>query len=331
MITVFKRGRTYWIYTRKNGIRIRKSLKTESYAEAQIFAKKLDQELDTQSPKTSSIVAKDRYIETVRPRVSPAYVSDIKYRLDRICLDCPNLSDITASAIESYLQETKSQYDYNNALSTIKAWLRWCVKSGMLSKCHADNIKKIHIQDKARRSFTVEEVAKIIQTAKNETIYPLVMIAIYTGMRKSELLRLDWEDINLKNRIITVNISKSKKIRILPISDALYKVLRPLKHESGPICDLHNHRRIIGRIFRKAGIDGGWHHFRHTFITTTLQTGTDIETTRELAGHSSISVTAKYLHSTPKHLAEAVNRLNFVHKTVHNKKAPCNRKRLSRR
>jgi site-specific recombinase XerD len=62
---------------------------------------------------------------------------------------------------------------------------------------------------------------------------------------------------------------------------------------------------------RKAGIKGGWHHFRHTFITHTLRAGADLETTRALSGHGSVSTTSRYLHSSPGHMTAAVNRLPF--------------------
>jgi integrase/recombinase XerC/integrase/recombinase XerD len=163
-------------------------------------------------------------------------------------------------------------------------------------------------------------------------------------MRKLELFRLDWKDIDFKSRIITVKVSKAKKVRRIPISKELMPVLMSYRKPEGLICDLHNHRRVLKRIFRvatelrakvvlsktlkgkspeasrkiileeckKHPIQGGWHHFRHTFCTMTLLAGVDLKTVCELAGHSSITITAKYITTTPAHMADAVNRLKFT-------------------
>lgn len=311
MSSVYRNGRFFW-YRKYPDKPI--SLKTADRGEAELMKAKLDiqhSERPTANHTCESLIS--QYLDTIRQGCSLSYVKDTAKRLKALCVGITHIQDVTEPKIQEYLKTLHSKYDVNNGISAIKAWLRWCLYLDFINKNPAERIKKINIQESPRLSYTPEQVKEIIQRSEGETIYPLVMIAIYTGMRKSELLRLDWKDIDLKEGIITVKMSKSKKIRRIPISDELMPVLKPYRKEQGSVCDLHNHRRIIGRILKPFG--GGWHHFRHTFCTLALRAGVDLQTVKDLAGHSSVAVTALYLSSTPTHHKSAVNALSFTKNT----------------
>jgi integrase len=311
MSSIFKNGNLYWRQVYRNGKPLSHSLKTSDRQEAKFICAKLDAEEYTPGKEIPCSTAIDQYIETMRPRCSAEYVATAKRRLKSICEGTHSLRQLTEHTIQTHVQRCKSKYDSNYSIACVKAFCKWAVRSGYIPKSPAEWIKKIPIQERTRESFTPEQVRAIIKAAEPETIYPLVMLAIYTGMRKGELLRLVWEDIDLKAGVITVKVSKAKKVRRIPISEALAPVLRHYYGKTGHICDLHNHRRILARIMRNAKVEGGWHHFRHTFCTLSLRSGVDVQTVCDIAGHSSISVTAKYLTSTPDHHAQAVNRLKF--------------------
>jgi integrase/recombinase XerD len=315
MSSLYKRGDWFWYSKKKVGLPpVQIPLNTKDPHVAKILKARKDIELhDSPSVTTGCDKAILKYVDTLRPRCSSEYINSTKRRLEAICNGCKTPKDVTEQVINSHIKGCKSRYDANNSISAVKAWLKWCVRSGYLSRSPAEAIKKIPTQENARESLSPSQIKAIVKSALDEEIYPLIMTALYAGMRKSELFRLVWEDVDLKQGIITVKVSKSKKVRRIPIATKLRAVLTPRRKESGSICDVNQwqQRDILKRIFNRAGVSGGWHHFRHTFCTMLLRSGVDIKTVCELAGHSSISVTSKYLTSTPSHMATAVNSLKF--------------------
>jgi len=313
MSSIYRRGESYWYKTYHNGKEVRKSLRTKEYSEAKIFKANLDQDIFLNkaglSKAKSSVI--EQYIDDMRPRCSPKYVHESGRKLRMLYTGVDKLESVNAGDITEFLKRSTSQYDHNNTLAAFKAFFRWAVRSSLLVRSPADNIKKINIQERTRKALNPDEAARVLFYANKEILAPAVAIALYTGGRMMEVLTLDWADVDFKAKTITLNKTKAKKIRIMPMSDELIKILNRFKKPSGPICDLHNHRRIIKRIFRNAKCIGGWHILRHTFATTLLRNGVDIQTVCDLCGHSSISITAKYITSTPEHQARAVNGLTF--------------------
>jgi integrase len=334
MSSLYKRGIYYWYKTYHNGREVRRSLKTKEYSHAKLLCKKLDQDLFLNRAGISQAKpspAVDQYIDALRPRCNPKYVHETNRKLRMLCHNVGKLESINASDITEFLKGAKSKYDFNNTLAAFKAFFRWAVRSSLLVHNPTENIKKINIQERTRKALSPDEVKRVIWSAEKETLFPAVLLAIYTGMRKSEVLGLDWKDVDFSEMKVTLHLTKSKRIRVIPMSDELVRAIKPFKQKSGSICDLHNHRRIIKRIFKRAKAIGGWHILRHTFATTLLRNGVDIQTVCDLCGHSSIAVTARYITSTPEHQARAVNVLSFSDNLGTMKKPQISSPGLSRR
>lgn len=313
MSSIYRRGKIYWYSFYKDGQKMPPfSLETTDKQQAELLQKQHDIALATNRnylSKFPSQQAIDIYHSEVARRCTAKHSNEIKTRLEKLCKEMPFLNDIDRQDISGILAGCKTVYDSNNHLAMYKAFFRWCVRNKYLTTSPTDGLKIAPIQDNARTAWTKAELARITAAAKKERIYPLVMIARYTGMRKSNLFRLDWRDVDIKKRVIRLLKTKSKKFHIIPLAKDLKAILAPIAKNEGPICDVHNHRRIIDRILRNAKVTGGWHNFRHSFCTHLLQDGVDIKTVSALAGHSSIAVTAKYLTTTPQHMTDAVDRL----------------------
>jgi integrase len=163
---------------------------------------------------------------------------------------------------------------------------------------------------------------------------PIVMTALHTGMRRGEILSLRWDDVDMKNRFIFLRntTTKSGKPREIPINDTLYGVLKSLPRRIDvpwvfpnpsdlkpskdgtpvksvkPIGDVKNSFRAA---CTKAGIrDFTFHDLRHTFASHLVMEGVDITTVSRLLGHASLTMTLRYAHLAPKHMASAVNVLS---------------------
>ena len=151
---------------------------------------------------------------------------------------------------------------------------------------------------------------------------PMVLLALNTGMRRGELFNLSWPDINFVRRLVTVigKRAKSLQTRHIPLNDEAYAVLQKW-HEQEKDSELVFPSRDGNRM---DNINKSWEHLmkdakvqnfrfhdcRHDFASKLVMQGVDLNTVRELLGHSDIKMTLRYAHLAPEKLAAAVAKLN---------------------
>ena len=137
-----------------------------------------------------------------------------------------------------------------------------------------------------------------------------------SGLRVSELARLDWDDLDLAGRTLRV-LGKGGKERMVPFGHpaaealadwhSLWQQIRKQDDsESEPVflnyrggrLSVRSIRRILDRYVQQASLAAGVHPhtIRHTFATHLLESGADLRTIQELLGHSSLSTTQRYTH-----------------------------------
>ena len=199
-------------------------------------------------------------------------------------------------------------------------------------------LPKVHIKEK--RSLSDEEVQKLLATAKsysdlvakNKNIYPFIVLALTSGLRRGELVGLTWDNIDFRHNKITVEkavarltgktIIKTTKtdaskrtISIIPqVMDILknHKNLWATGEYVFPSFDDKNapqHIQGISHIFKsvavKAEVDCNLHMLRHTHITNIITAGVNLKTVQKRAGHSSIVTTMSYTHPSEEYDREA--------------------------
>lgn len=144
---------------------------------------------------------------------------------------------------------------------------------------------------------------------------PIVLLAMNTGLRKSELLGLRWADIDLSLSMLTVRAesAKSGRERHIPLNREASEVLDRWRL-SAPACvrvfALDDCKTAWWALLRSAKItDLRFHDLRHHFASRLVMRSVDLNTVRELLGHADIKMTLRYAHLAPAHLAEAVSRI----------------------
>ena len=172
-----------------------------------------------------------------------------------------------------------------------------------------------------RRDRGYKEFPQYPDDAYTDHLKPMVLVALNTGMRRGELFNVKWTDINFVSRILTVvgATAKSGKTRHIPLNDEAFEVLQKW----------YGHRRNSERVFpshdggRMDNISTSWaklmtdakiknfrfHDCRHDFASKLVMAGVDLNTVRELLGHSDIKMTLRYAHLAPQKLAAAVAKL----------------------
>jgi integrase len=148
---------------------------------------------------------------------------------------------------------------------------------------------------------------------------PIVLLAINTGLRRGELLQLNWDDVDLERAILTVRGegAKSGKTRHVPLNAEAVRVLREWQGptRSGLIFPGEDGEQMTHlksawmRVAKMAKLRAFRFHDRHTFASKLVQRGVDLNTVRELLGHSDFSLTLRYAHLAAENKAAAVAKL----------------------
>ena len=170
-----------------------------------------------------------------------------------------------------------------------------------------------------------DEVARLIDSAKNLLDYAIVMTLYATGMRRAELCRLKVEDVDSERMIIHIRQGKGNRDRDVPLTPKLLKTLREYWRWMKPKTYLfpgtvHNWRAdkpitpkcvwsAVQDAAKRAGIKKrvSPHTMRHSWATHLLENGADLRAIQMLLGHVDLETTAIYLHLSRRHLQAVVN------------------------
>lgn len=162
--------------------------------------------------------------------------------------------------------------------------------------------------------LTQTEVYGLLHSANDLKKLTLLSVCYGCGLRVSELVALNQDDIDTEHMMLHIVQSKGKKDRNIPLSLSLLKLLRYYWQTWHPnyylFCRYHqrNHmsissvQKIFTQIKAKAGINkkGGIHSLRHAYATHQLEQGLPIHQLQKFLGHSDIKVTMRYLHWLPE-------------------------------
>lgn len=148
---------------------------------------------------------------------------------------------------------------------------------------------------------------------------PLVLLSLNTGMRRGEVFNLTWADIDLKNKLITVegDTSKSGQTRHIPMNKEAVATIEEWRKQHGRNSGyvfpgknghrLDNVKKSWDGLLKMAKIEGfRWHDLRHTFASKLVMAGVPLNTVRDLLGHSDLAMTLRYAHLAPDSKAAAV-------------------------
>ena len=180
-------------------------------------------------------------------------------------------------------------------------------------------VKLYSEKDRARtRYLSPEEKAKLLAACSPE-LRRVVLMALKTGMRKSELLFLRWLDVDFGANLIKIRKSKSGRMRFIPLHPDVLKVLTGLPKggdyvfagSSGDALTVDGWVRTqFDAALDKAEIRNfRFHDLRHTFASEMVMLGADLKTVSELLGHATTAMTERYSHLSPVHKNLAINLL----------------------
>jgi len=234
------------------------------------------------------------------------------------------LRSVDARLIRSYLAElhkTHAKASIGRKVAALRRFFGFLADEGVIKRDPMVGFATPKQEVPLVPFLTVDEVFRLLGCVSGTGAMPArdraIMEVLYSsGLRVSELVGLDWQDVDFNLGIVRV-LGKGTKERIVPIGDVALKSLRewadyqaqrwnrPARGGTAIFLNRFGSRittrsvaRIVEKYLRAASIPlrMGPHGLRHTFATHLLNGGADLRSIQELLGHASLSTTQRYTH-----------------------------------
>lgn len=213
-------------------------------------------------------------------------------------------------------------------IASIRGWFRWLSANEIISQDPSLGIELPRLTKKLPRVISVSEIEEMLNNKLDETQQVIIELLYGAGLRVSELVGLELNNIELSSRYVRC-IGKGSKERIIPIGEKAQKAIAGylkirqllikkykletkqfLIKENGHLMtrqDVYVFIKLQGELLRKHISP---HTLRHSFATHMLENGADLRVVQELLGHSDVSTTQLYTHVSKKRLKEVYFSIN---------------------
>jgi integrase len=333
---IYKRGNVLWIrYAGLNGKMVLESSGSYKFKEAEaILIQKKNAVREGKNPATKRIDTKttftqlaERYSDWMKNRHRSA--ESKQYRINQLVTHFGNLriNRFTTLLVEQHqtdlINSKLAPASVNKNISILKAMFAKAVEWKLVDKSILNDIltvKQLTENNQRLRFLNLEEIPVLIDSCEKH-LKPIVVTALNTGMRRGEILSLEWDKhINLRQGFIELDKTKNDEPRNIPINTTLKNLLQSIsKRKDVPYVFFapFSGQRYKGikhsfkTALKTAKIkDFRFHDLRHTFASHLVMSGVDLATVAKLLGHKSIKMTLRYAHLAPQHLAKAVDILD---------------------
>lgn len=276
---------------------------------------------------------KEEYLEYCRPVKSKKYTDSIEFSFKQFISFCGNLSlsEIDIRTVDKFIHSTftRTQRGAHLYYRSLKAAFTKAVGWNYIP---ANPFTKIKFP-KLSKTFPVfiseDELLIILANTTHQHLKDIFTVAFYTGLRLSELINMQWSWIDFLQNQITVKctnefLTKSKKERIVPMSEKVRKILfrrfNAFLHNpdevvfysvKGKMLYPDAVSRQFKKVVRKSNLSEKihFHTLRHSFASLLVQKGVSLYVVKELLGHEDLATTQIYSHLQKQNLMDAVNLL----------------------
>lgn len=224
---------------------------------------------------------------------------------------------IKPAEIDRWLYEnTKTPATANRYRSTISLIYREAMRNGRVNTNPA-RLVRMRAENNARiRFITDDEKAALVEAVLSRwpDKLPELTISLGTGMRLSEQYTLTWSHVDFTRKVIKLNKTKNGTGRSIPMNKSVLEAFRAL-HEAADdqsqqagVFSNGLPRKWFEAALKKAKIQNyRWHDNRHSFCSRLAMAGRTIKEIQELAGHKTITMSARYAHLDERTLRDAVD------------------------
>ena len=172
-------------------------------------------------------------------------------------------------------------------------------------------LKLLKVNRQNPRTLSTREIQALLQQVEATPMERFARIALHTGMRPGEIIRLPWTEVDFETRLIHVRYggdgpTKGRRDRALPIHPELRAFLAGLEPRTGRVVPLSK-SQVESWFRRHTGFTA--HRLRHTFASRYIQSGGSVTKLQKILGHASVQTTMIYVHLTSEDLRAEIEEL----------------------
>jgi integrase len=316
-MTLFKRGRYWWTGFYVDNKRIQQSTGATNRRQAELVENKLKQEanlasfnIHIQDPKLTFGELAKQFKE--KATISIFHTGRLVF-LEAFFGDMPVVT-ITKNTTMEYRQARKANdaklkdSTLNRDIAVLRRVFYWAHEQGLITTNPMAHVAMVRERRIKKPIVSVEHEDLLLSVAMPH-MKALIMAAIDTGMRRGELFKQVWEDVDLERGILFVTRSKTAEgdSREIPLTSRLIALLserrKQMEHPTGPVFTFQG--RQVGDLKRswetaqrdaKLSIRYRFHDLRHTFATRLMEAGVVQDIRMALMGHEPRTVHWGYTH-----------------------------------
>lgn len=282
-----------------------------------------------------------KYEKRYSPHTITAYDTEVQSYLDFLEAEGMPFEEVDYKFCRYYFatmkENGKSATSVNRAISVLKSYYKYLQREGLASSNPAHLIKAMKVGKKLpvvvgkeKMTSLLEHMESLEDSFEHSRDFLIVELLFGTGIRLAELLEIKEQDIDFYNKKILI-LGKRNKLRFVPMYSTLINELK-LYLEKKKEDKLGNNSaylivtkegkkaypKLVYRVVNKylsmitSQQKKSPHILRHSFATTLLDNGADLNAIKELLGHAGLSATQIYTHNS-------VERLKFIYKQAHPK------------
>ncbi|GIW40651.1 MAG: tyrosine recombinase XerC [Candidatus Binatia bacterium] len=281
-----------------------------------------------------------RVEENASPHTVRSYVGDLhqlrSFVLGRTGAGEADARELDPATLRAYVGWLLARHERNSVarkLSTLRRFFRFLRKRGVRPDDPTEGLVTPKPDRKLPVHLTVDDVFRLLETPPAHSLSGLrdraILEVLYSaGLRVSELVELDWGDVNFELGLLRVR-GKGRKERVVPVGREALRRLAEYRERLGQLAGEQDRQsapvflnargrrittrsvaRIVEKYVRQAGLatKATPHALRHSFATHLLGSGADLRSIQELLGHASLSTTQRYTHVDVAHLAKVYDK-----------------------
>ncbi len=278
---------------------------------------------------------------SIEKNCSPLTINDYRLELEKftehIITRATDLNVVSITLIRSYIHTIKEERNLSNTsiykkIAILKSYFNFLEDEEVIIKNPTRKMRFPRKEKQIPRVLTHQEFEWLIKCLKysparcrknyirDKLIFHMLY---YCGLRRCELLNLDWDDVNLESKVLFIRSTKNKSDRIIPIHNKVLELLELYLDQRLPLNDRAlivgekdkrltitsftnqvNMHLIISSL-KKKGYTA--HSFRHSFATRLTEKNVNILLVQRLLGHLSLDSTKIYVHFESENYRQAID------------------------
>ncbi|CAB1244204.1 Recombinase XerC [Ruminococcaceae bacterium BL-6] len=249
----------------------------------------------------------------------------------------PRLQTITTRDLRKYVNYLKIGKEYSNGtvrrkIHSLSSFFKFSLEMEYIDKNPMLPIHAPRLEERLPIFISENDLRKLLEAPQKYARFhshinrdrAMMGLLIYTGARKSEVLNLNWGDIDFREEIVHIRQGKGRKDREIPLMEPLAMILLDYYNERHPkmdepilLSDCHERlsktafQTLFKRYLIKCGLGNKHytiHKCRHSFATLLYENGVDLLAIQKMLGHRDLNSTKIYTHLTNAHMKEEVKK-----------------------